>query len=165
MSTKTEFSVCFANRQRKHSVRVDDIRRVLHGAASAMNSTGELSIVFAGDALLHQLNRDFRFKDKPTDVLSFESQGEDMGLGDIAISVETARANALRLGRTLDRELEILALHGFLHVLGYDHETDQGEMEALEKKLRTKLLTRPGSSKPGSSTPSSSTPSSRRIAA
>ena len=65
-----------------------------------------------------------------------------MGLGDIIISVDTARVNAARFGRTLDRELEILALHGLLHVLGYDHETDNGEMEALEKRLRARLLTR-----------------------
>jgi probable rRNA maturation factor len=65
-----------------------------------------------------------------------------MGLGDIFISVETARANAVRFSRALDRELEILALHGFLHALGYDHETDHGEMEALEKRLRARLLTR-----------------------
>ncbi|MEO5761373.1 MAG: rRNA maturation RNase YbeY [Vicinamibacteria bacterium] len=171
VTNEPTFSVLFANRQRKHSVRVDDIRRVLHGAASAMNSTGELSVVFAGDALLHQLNRDYRFKDKPTDVLSFESQGEDMGLGDIAISVETARVNALRFGRALDRELEILALHGFLHVLGYDHETDHGQMEALEKKLRAKLLTRPEPSRRAARVPtakrvvSNSGSSSRRIAA
>jgi probable rRNA maturation factor len=75
-------------------------------------------------------------------VLSFESQGEDMGLGDIFISVETARANAKRFSRTLDHELEILALHGFLHVLGYDHETDNGEMEAIERRLRARLLAR-----------------------
>ncbi len=112
-----------------------------------MEVTGELAVVFAGDALLRQLNRDYRFKDQPTDVLSFESQGKDMGLGDIIISVETARANAVRFSRTLDRELEILALHGFLHVLGYDHETDQGEMEALEKGLRARLLARGSSNR------------------
>ena len=138
---RPSFTVLFANRQRKHALRIEDIRRVLSGAAKAMNVTGELSVVFAGDALLHRLNRDFRFKDKPTDVLSFESQGEDMGLGDVAISVETARLNAARFARTLDRELEILALHGFLHVLGYDHEADKGEMEALERKLRARWLT------------------------
>ncbi len=97
-------------------------------------------MVFASDALLRRLNRDFRFKDKPTDVLSFPSQGADMGLGDVIISVETARGNAERFSRPLDRELEVLALHGFLHVLGFDHETDKGEMHALEKRLRARLL-------------------------
>jgi len=135
-------SLVIVDRQRKHAVRKDEIRRVLERAAAALDVTGELALVFGGDALLRRLNRDYRFKDKPTDVLSFESHDQDMGLGDIIISVETARANAVRFGRSLDRELEILALHGFLHVLGYDHETDNGEMEALEKQLRARLLTR-----------------------
>ena len=142
MKSAETFSVLFVNRQRRHTVRTNDIRTVLTAAAAAMEVTGELSVVFAGDALLHQLNRDFRFKDKPTDVLSFEGQGGDMGLGDVAISVETAKVNAVRFGRTLDQELEILALHGFLHALGHDHETDKGEMEALEKKLRSRFLTK-----------------------
>jgi len=135
-------SMLIVNRQRKHTIRVDRIKRLLERAARSMKVGGELALVFAGDSLLRRLNRDYRFKDKPTDVLSFESQGEDMGLGDVFISVETARANAVRFARTLDRELEILALHGFLHVLGYDHETDHGEMEALEKRLRARLLSR-----------------------
>lgn len=135
-------SLVVVDRQRKHRVKKDEIEKILQRAAASLNVRGELALVFGGDALLRRLNRDYRFKDKPTDVLSFESQGEDMGLGDVIISVETARANAVRLGRGLDRELEILALHGFLHVLGYDHETDNGEMEALEKQLRTRLLTR-----------------------
>ncbi|HQZ18431.1 MAG TPA: rRNA maturation RNase YbeY [Vicinamibacteria bacterium] len=138
-------SVLIVNRQRKHRIRVDRIERLLAGAARSLKVSGEVALVFAGDAALRRLNRDYRFKDKPTDVLSFESQGEDMGLGDIFISVETARANAKRFSRALDRELEILALHGFLHVLGYDHETDDGEMEALEKRLRAHLLARAAS--------------------
>lgn len=148
-----ELSVLIVNRQRRHRIPVDGVRSLLKGAARSMKVGGELALVFAGDGLLRRLNRDYRFKDKATDVLSFESQGEDMGLGDIFISVETARANAARFSRTLDRELEILALHGFLHVLGYDHETDHGEMEALEKRLRARWLTRAGK------------PASRRMAA
>jgi len=136
------------DRQRKHAVRKQDIRQVLQGAAVQLKVEGELAIVFAGDALLRRLNRDYRFKDKPTDVLSFPGPDKDMGLGDVIISVETARDNAARFGRPLDRELEILALHGFLHVLGYDHETDQGEMDALEKQLRRRLLTQKGPSAP-----------------
>jgi probable rRNA maturation factor len=135
-------SVLIVNRQRKHRIRVERLRGLLERAARSMKVSGELALVFAGDSLLQRLNRDYRFKDKPTDVLSFESQGEDMGLGDIFISVPTARANAARASRALDRELEILALHGFLHVLGHDHETDHGEMDALERRLRARLLTR-----------------------
>ena len=138
----TGLSVVFVDRQRKHTVPKDDIRRVLEGAAAALEVKGELAIVFAGDAFLRQLNRDYRFKDKPTDVLSFRGPDKDMGLGDIIISVETARKNAQGFGRSLDSELEILALHGFLHILGYDHETDEGQMEALEKRLRARLLGR-----------------------
>ena len=61
-------------------------------------------------------------------------------LGDIVISVDTAAANARALGRTLPQELDVLALHGFLHVLGYDHETDDGTMDRLERRLRKRLL-------------------------
>ena len=61
-------------------------------------------------------------------------------LGDIVISVDTAAANAKQLGRTLPQEMDVLALHGFLHILGYDHETDDGTMERLEQRLRKQLL-------------------------
>jgi probable rRNA maturation factor len=70
-------------------------------------------------------------------VLSFP--GEEAGLGDIVISVATAERNARRLGRTLPQEIDVLALHGFLHVLGYDHETDDGTMDRLERRLRQEL--------------------------
>ena len=73
--------------------------------------------MLAGDALLHRLNRDYRGKDRPTDVLSFPGDGGEAGLGDIVISVPTAARNARALGRTLGQELDVLALHGFLHVL------------------------------------------------
>lgn len=135
-------SVVIVNRQRSHSIPRARISRVLAGAADRLAVRGEVTVVFGGDALLRRLNRDYRFKDKPTDVLSFPSPDDDLGLGDIVISIKTARANAPRHGRSLNEELEILALHGFLHVLGYDHETDDGEMEALEKRLRAALLAR-----------------------
>jgi probable rRNA maturation factor len=101
---------------------------------------GEVSLVLAGDALLHRLNRDYRGKDCPTDVLSFPGDGGEAGLGDIVVSVPTAGRNARALGRTLGQELDVLALHGFLHVLGYDHETDDGAMDRLESRLRRRLL-------------------------
>jgi probable rRNA maturation factor len=136
------FEVVIVDRQRRHVVRKDDIRALLTRTAMTLGISGELAVVFAGDTLLRRLNRDYRSKDKPTDVLSFPGTDQDVGLGDVVISVETARENARRLGRTLDRELEVLALHGLLHVLGYDHETDDGEMERLEKQLRTRFLSR-----------------------
>jgi probable rRNA maturation factor len=98
-----------------------------------------VALVLAGDRTLRRLNARYRGKDRPTDVLSFPGDGTT-GLGDIVISVETAARNARRLGRTLAQELDVLALHGFLHVLGYDHETDQGQMDRLERRLRRRLL-------------------------
>jgi len=81
------------------------------------------------------LNRSFRRKDKPTDVLSFPGpQG-----GDIAICAEIARQNAHRLGHSVTEEIKVLMLHGMLHLAGYDHETDAGEMERKEAHLRAKL--------------------------
>ena len=99
--------------------------------------SGEVSILIAGNLQLRALNRRFRKKDKPTDVLSFPSV--DGAGGDIAISAEIAKQNAARYGhKTLD-ELKVLVLHGMLHLAGYDHETDNGEMSRLELKLQKKL--------------------------
>jgi probable rRNA maturation factor len=105
-----------------------------------MKAGGEVALVLTGDRAVRALNRRYRGKDKPTDVLSFPGPGGELGLGDIVISVETAARNAKEYGRTLPQELDILALHGFLHVLGYDHETDDGTMDRLEKRLRRRLL-------------------------
>ena len=113
---------------------------MLDRAASVLGVQGELSLVLSGDRLLQRLNRDYRGKDKPTDVLSFPGEGGEAGLGDIVISVETAERNARSLGRTLPQELDVLALHGLLHVLGHDHETDDGTMDRLERRLRRRLL-------------------------
>jgi probable rRNA maturation factor len=96
---------------------------------------------------MRALNRQFRGFDRATDVLSFPArngespdEGEEADyLGDIVISVETARRQAQRRGSTLPRELRILALHGLLHLLGHDHETDSGEMRRIEYRLRRKL--------------------------
>jgi len=115
---------------------------VLAGAAEALRVRGEVSLVLAGDRLLRRLNRDFRGKDRPTDVLSFPGDGGEAGLGDVVVSVETAERNARALGRTLPQELDVLALHGFLHVLGYDHEADDGTMDRLERRLRKRILGR-----------------------
>ena len=133
-------SVVLLNRQRSRSVRPPRLRRVLRAAAQALRVRGELALVLAGDGLLRRLNRDYRGKDEATDVLSFPGGGGVAGLGDVVISVARAERNARGLGRTLAQELEVLALHGFLHVLGYDHETDDGTMERLEGRLRRRLL-------------------------
>jgi probable rRNA maturation factor len=102
--------------------------------------TGELSVVLGGDRAVRRLNARYRRRDRPTDVLSFPAGGGEAGLGDVLISVPAAERNARRLGRSLDSELQVLALHGFLHLLGYDHETDDGEMERLEAGLRRRLI-------------------------
>jgi probable rRNA maturation factor len=136
-------SVVLVNRQRRRPARPERIRRLLGGAAEVLRVKGELSLVLAGDRLLRRLNREFRGKDRPTDVLSFPGGGGEAGLGDVVISVETAGRNARARGRTLPQELDVLALHGFLHVLGYDHETDDGTMDRLERRLRRRLLGRP----------------------
>ncbi len=98
---------------------------------------------------MRRLNRDYRGIDKPTDVLSFAyhengrialTEIESHHLGDVVISAETADRYARSLGLTFDREVEHLVIHGALHLAGYDHETDNGEMNQLERKLRKELL-------------------------
>jgi rRNA maturation RNase YbeY len=134
--------VVLLNRQRRRQVRPARVRRVLRGAARILGVRGEISLVLAGDGLLRRLNREYRGKDRPTDVLSFPGDGGEAGLGDVVISLATAERNARGLGRTLPQELDLLALHGFLHVLGYDHEADDGTMDRLEARLRKRLLGR-----------------------
>ena len=140
MASAATLSVVLLNRQRSRAVSAPRLRRVLRRAAAALRVQGELSLVLAGDALLRRLNRVYRGKDTATDVLSFPGEGGEAGLGDIVISVARAERNARGLGRTLAQELDVLALHGFLHVMGYDHETDDGAMDRLEGRLRRRLL-------------------------
>jgi rRNA maturation RNase YbeY len=141
-SNQGSLEVVLINRQRKRPVDTRRLREVLAGAARELDVAGSVALVLTGDRKVHELNRRYRGQDKPTDVLSFEGPGGGHGLGDIVISVETAEKNARRLGRSLPEELSVLALHGFLHVLGYDHETDDGTMDRLEARLRRKLLGR-----------------------
>ena len=103
-----------------------------------------LTVRFTGDRAMRRLNRDFRGKDRTTDVLSFpgEATPEGRHLGDIVISVPTAERQAGELGHGLEREVKTLLLHGVLHCLGYDHESDGGEMERLERRLRRRWLAR-----------------------
>lgn len=140
MAAPASLSVVLLNRQRARPVSAPRLRRVLREAAKSLGVGGELSLVMAGDGLLRRLNRVYRGKDKTTDVLSFPGEGGLAGLGDIVISVAKAERNARGLGRSLAQELDVLALHGFLHVLGYDHETDGGAMDRLEGRLRRRLL-------------------------
>ena len=132
--------IVLLNRQRRRRIGAARLRRVLSAAARALDVSGEVALVLTGDRAVRALNARYRGKDKPTDVLSFRGPGGAEGLGDIVISVETAARNARGLGRTLPQELDVLALHGFLHCLGYDHETDDGTMDRLEGRLRRRLL-------------------------
>lgn len=116
--------------------------RYLCEAQAAVGLRGEVSVLLTTDRAIQRLNRDFRGKDKPTDVLSFPAEAgfvEELVAGDLAISVETARRQACEQGHALRCELKVLMLHGLLHLAGYDHETDAGEMARRERKLREKL--------------------------
>ena len=106
-------------------------------ARRAIRLEGELSVRITSARELQQLNRRFRHKNKPTDVLSFPSL---VGTGgDIAIAREIAANNASALGHSVTTELKILILHGLLHLAGFDHESDNGEMTARELQLRREL--------------------------
>ena len=107
-------------------------------ARRAARLHGEVEVLVAGDRELRALNCRFRGKDRPTDVLAFPAAGNGLA-GDIAISATTARRNARRLGLPLADELKILILHGVLHLAGYDHERDRGQMARREERLRRLL--------------------------
>ncbi len=105
----------------------------------------EVSILLTTDEHIHQLNREYRGKDRPTDVLSFQQLEEDQPqltspeepviLGDVVISVETAARQAAERDRSLDDELSLLVVHGILHLLGYDDDTDDGAEEMRRHEM------------------------------
>ncbi len=105
-------------------------------------ATGLVTVALVGDARMRAINRRFRRQDRVTDVLSFGvdaralPRGEPRALGDVVIARGRARRQAEALGHSLRAEVRTLALHGVLHLLGYDHERDRGEMAALERRLR-----------------------------
>jgi probable rRNA maturation factor len=107
-------------------------------ARRAVRLRGDVSIRITSSLEMRELNRRFRKKSQPTDVLSFPSSLPRLA-GDIAISSEIAASNAAQLGHSTETELKILILHGLLHLAGYDHEADHGEMLARETKLRQQL--------------------------
>ena len=129
------------------------VRRLLEGAAKATRlerfrggpesrvsaRDAEVSVLFCGDARMRALNRRYRRKDRSTDVLAFPSGDAGPFLGDLVISVPYASRQARRRAEPLPREIDRLLVHGFLHLLGYDHETDQGEMDTLEAGVRRRL--------------------------
>jgi probable rRNA maturation factor len=151
------------NRQRAVRVAQRPLGQFLSRVQRELGITGaEVTVCLVSDAEIARMNQVFRKKKGPTDVLSFpaierskptalprkraprmsqtrRSARTRYFLGDVAISPSTARRNAKKLGRTFPSELQILTLHGVLHLLGYDHETDRGEMDRVEQRLRRKL--------------------------
>ena len=107
-------------------------------AQHALRLLGEVNIYVTSSHEMQDLNRRYRRKNKPTDVLSFPSRAPGVA-GDIAISLEIAAANAVEIGHSLATEVKVLSLHGLLHLAGYDHENDGGEMLTRESALRQEL--------------------------
>lgn len=167
-SPSPETAPVLINRQRRVRLPQRGLAEFLKRICTELHlkETG-LAVCMLSDAEIARMNGAFRGKSEPTDVLSFPSDArpkkftvrlstrpaksspavsrnghspaQSRYLGDIAISPATAKRNARKYGRTLDQELRILMLHGVLHLLGYDHETDHGEMDRIEGKLRQRL--------------------------
>jgi probable rRNA maturation factor len=123
--------------------RAPGLARWLAATAPA-RARGTVSLVLVGDAAMRRLNREWRGKDYATDVLSFPDdeaprvRGQLRHLGDVVIATGVARRQAADAGHSYGTELKVLALHGLLHLLGYDHETDAGQMARAERRLRRK---------------------------
>ncbi len=146
------------NRQRAVRVARGPLEEFFRRVLREMNlRDSDITICFVSDAEIARLNLAFRGKKGPTDVLSFPAGAEKKKkriytegaestegaeksyLGDIAIAPETARRYAKKNGRSLSNELRVLILHGVLHLQGYDHETDRGEMDRIERKMRRRF--------------------------
>ena len=127
------------NRQRRvkidTAVWADFVAKALDAIGKRDSSA---TVAFVSDKSIRKLNQQFRSIDKATDVLSFPA-AEANNLGDVAVSVETAATQAKENGLTFEKEIAQLILHGLLHLSGYDHETDNGEMNRFELRLRRKL--------------------------
>jgi len=127
------------NRQRRVKIDTDAWAGFAENALEAIGNNGSsATIAFVSDKSIRKLNQQFRNVDKATDVLSFPADELD-NLGDVAVSVETAARQAQENRLSFDNEIAQLILHGLLHLSGYDHESDNGEMNRLELKLRRKL--------------------------
>jgi probable rRNA maturation factor len=111
------------------------LTRFASRAKIAVRLRGDVAVLVTGNREIQKLNKEFRKKNKPTDVISFPSEVNGVA-GDIAISAEIAQANARKLGHDAAAELKILILHGMLHLAGFDHEVDAGEMARKEARLR-----------------------------
>jgi probable rRNA maturation factor len=141
--------VLVLNRQRQRRVSTPGLHRFMHRLVREIppSDGDDVVLCLVSDRRMCDYNRQFRGKNEPTDVLSFSGEGaadEDgrVHLGDILISVSSAARQARERRHSLARELKILALHGYLHLLGYDHERDRGEMVRLQRKVERRLLPR-----------------------
>ncbi len=129
----------FANRQRRVSVDEDDLSVFLVRLRSVLRLPPEsFSAVLVSDRRIRELNRRYRKRSAATDVLSFPLR-ENGYLGEVVISASTARRQARRYRHRVEEEVKLLLLHGVLHLLGYDHETDRGQMARREHTLRRRL--------------------------
>jgi probable rRNA maturation factor len=139
------------NRQRAVRIDPDRLAAFARRAAEALpppDASG-MSVCLVSDRAMSVFNRRYRARRGTTDVLSFRGDGRAgpdgrTHLGDIVISVERARTQARAEGHSLGRELRILLLHGYLHLLGYDHESDDGTMMRTQRRLLGRLLARGG---------------------
>ncbi len=134
------------NRQRRVCISARRLEGFLRRLRRTLGlCTEAFTVALVSDARMRALNRRFRGQARTTDVLAFPLRKQSSArayngyLGDIAISLETARRQARRLGHSLANEVCLLILHGVLHLLGYDHETDRGEMNRRERVLRRRL--------------------------
>ena len=115
-------------------LKAPGLARWLESIAPA-RAKGGVTVAIVPDSRVRALNRQYRGKDQPTDVLSFPA-GEPGSLGDVVIAHGVARRQAVTAGHSVATELRVLALHGLLHLLGYDHEADNGQMRRVERRLR-----------------------------
>ena len=129
----------FQNPERFRESRAPHLRQWLSALVREVApKANSFAVSFVDEGEMRQLNRSFRGRDAPTDVLSFPGETTEEGahLGDVAVSVSIARLQAERAGRSSYREVQTLLLHGVLHCLGHDHESDSGEMSSMESRLR-----------------------------
>ena len=143
---KSKVSIAVINRQRKRKLDEQRWRKFAERALDTIvPEERNATVAFVSDDAMRKLNRQFRGQNHATDVLSFPTQAEEFetagtnDLGDVVISLQRAAVQAQENGLSFTNEVEQLILHGLLHLCGYDHETDQGEMNRLEQRLRKKL--------------------------
>ncbi len=127
---------------KKNRIDKDEIARFALDVMDKMNIFGSISIFFCGKKKIKELNNEFRQKEGYTDVISFPSGknyfGDDF-LGDVAICLDIAKENAFKYGISLDNEIKNLVVHSILHLSGYDHENDRGQMKRKENRILREL--------------------------